>query len=69
MAKDFDPLTADEYSYQLWYLVNAERYSERDIKPGDRVEIELNERAAGARHLPWKMLRGKLAAVQKSDNR
>jgi oligopeptide transport system substrate-binding protein len=64
-----DPLTADEYSYQLWYLVNAERYSERDIKPGDRVEIELNERAAGA--LPFargKMLRGKLVTVQKSDN-
>ena len=63
-----DPLTADEYSYQLWYLENAERYSERDLNPGDRVEIELHERAPDS--LPFargKMLRGKLLAVQKDD--
>jgi oligopeptide transport system substrate-binding protein len=63
-----DPLTADEYSYQLWYLENAERYSERDLNPGDKVEIELHERAPDS--LPFargKMLRGKLLAVQKDD--
>src|SRR5215831_2177226 len=56
-----DPLTVSEYSYQLWYLESAQRYSERDLKPGDRVEIELNEPAVGA--LPFargKLLHGRL---------
>src|ERR1700690_2570538 len=35
-----DPLTVSEYSYQLWYLENAERYTQRKISAGDQVEIE-----------------------------
>ena len=56
-----DPLTASEYSYQLWYIVNAERYSMGPLKPGDRVEVELHARENGA--LPFargKCLHGKL---------
>ena len=43
-------MTAAEYAYQAWYLVNARRYSlgANGIKPGDRVEVELNERPEGA---------------------
>ncbi len=59
-----DPLTVSEYSYQLWYLENAERYSLKQIHPGDRVEIELYEHEPNA--LPFargKVLHGRLAEV------
>ncbi|HEY4233300.1 MAG TPA: peptide ABC transporter substrate-binding protein [Lacipirellulaceae bacterium] len=48
-----DPLTAAEYAYQAWYIKNARRYSlgAAGIEPGDPVEVELNERPAGA--LPY----------------
>jgi oligopeptide transport system substrate-binding protein len=36
------PLTASPYSYELWYIVNADRYTKRELKVGDAVEIELN---------------------------
>ncbi len=64
-----DPLTASEYSYQLWYLENAERYTNRQISPGDPVEIELFESAPGA--LPFargKVLHGKLIQIIKPTN-
>ncbi len=59
-----DPRTASEYAYQLWYVENAQRYTQREIKPGDRVEVELHDREPGA--LPFargKVLRGKLLAA------
>ena len=66
MRRFLDPLTAAEYAYQAWYLVNARRYSQgaKGIKPGDSVEIELNERPAGA--LPFargEVLHGKLVRI------
>ena len=40
-----DPLTLSQYSYQLWYVKNARRYTLGPLDPGDRVEIELHEPA------------------------
>jgi oligopeptide transport system substrate-binding protein len=60
-----DPLTASEYSYQLWYIQNAKRYSTGRLEPGDAVEVELNERPAGA--LPFArgiVLKGSLVAQE-----
>lgn len=37
------PLTASPYSHELWYIVNSDRYTKRELKPGDKVEIELSE--------------------------
>ena len=59
-----DPLTVSEYSYQLWYLENAERYTQRKISVGDQVEIELHETEPGA--LPFargKVLHGELKEI------
>ncbi len=59
-----DPLTVSEYSYQLWYLENAERYSLKQIKPEDRLEIELYEREPNS--LPFargKVQHGELVEV------
>jgi len=66
MRRFLDPMTAAEYAYQAWYLVNARRYSlgAKGINPGDPVEVELNERPAGA--LPFargEVLRGKLVRI------
>jgi oligopeptide transport system substrate-binding protein len=62
-----DPLTAAEYAYQAWYIKNARRYSmgADGIGPGDSVEVELNERPAGA--LPFargEIVYGKLTRVE-----
>ncbi len=35
------PATASEYSYEMWYIVNAERFNKRQFEVGDSVEIEL----------------------------
>jgi oligopeptide transport system substrate-binding protein len=59
-----DPGTISEYTYQLWYLENGERYSSAKVDPGDPVEVELHERADGA--LPFsrgKVLHGRLLAA------
>jgi oligopeptide transport system substrate-binding protein len=66
MRRFLDPMTAAEYAYQAWYLVNARRYSQgaKGINPGDPVEVELNERPEGA--LPFargEVLRGKLVRI------
>ena len=66
LRRFLDPQTAAEYAYQAWYLVNARRYSigAKGIGPGDPVEVELNERPAGA--LPFargEVLRGKLVRI------
>jgi oligopeptide transport system substrate-binding protein len=65
-----DPLTISEYSYQLYYIENAERYSAGPLNPGDRVEIETFEAAAGALpHARGKVLRGRLAEVLDSGEK
>jgi oligopeptide transport system substrate-binding protein len=59
-----DPLNADEYTYQHWYLENGERYTKKDFAPGDPVEIELHERPNNA--LPFArgiVLHGKLIQI------
>ena len=33
------PSTGSEYSYELWYLPNAENYSTSKVKPGDKVVL------------------------------
>jgi oligopeptide transport system substrate-binding protein len=38
------PETASQYSYQLHYLVDAQKYNEGSVEVGDRVEIEYGER-------------------------
>ncbi len=38
------PNTAAPYSYELWYIVNADRYTKRELKLGDPVEIELTKK-------------------------
>lgn len=70
LRRFLDPQTAAEYAYQAWYLVNARRYSQgaKGIKPGDPVEVELNERPEGA--LPFargEVLRGKLVRIDGDD--
>lgn len=38
------PDTAAEYAYQLYYLRGAKAYNTAEVKPGDRVEVELADR-------------------------
>jgi len=59
------PNTGAEYAYEMWYVMGAEQYTSGKVKPGDPVEIELNERPSGA--LPFAsgiVLRGELLAVE-----
>ena len=46
MRRLLDPLTAAEYAYQAWYIVNAKRYTlgAKASSPGDPVEVELADR-------------------------
>lgn len=56
-----DPLTISEYSYQLYYIENGERYSSGPLHPGDRVEIETYDKLPDS--LPFvrcNVLRGRL---------
>jgi oligopeptide transport system substrate-binding protein len=67
LRRFLDPNTAAEYAYQAWYLVNARRYSmgAKGISAGDPVEVELNDRRAGA--LPFArgdVLHGKSVKVE-----
>jgi oligopeptide transport system substrate-binding protein len=71
LRRFLDPMTAAEYAYQAWYLVNARRYSRgaKGIEPGDAVEVELNERPAGA--LPFargEVLHGQLIRIDGEDD-
>jgi oligopeptide transport system substrate-binding protein len=60
-----DPMTASEYSYQAWYIVNARRYTRGagGIKPGDAVEVELHAPKSVPNTVRGKVLRGKLVRV------
>ena len=60
------PETASEYSFQLHYVVNADKYTAAAVEPGDRVEIELTDRNKPAQTFPrGTILAGKLVKVQK----
>lgn len=39
------PETGSEYSYQLYYVVNAEQYNLAKVQVGERVEVELKDRS------------------------
>ncbi|PQO44959.1 peptide ABC transporter substrate-binding protein [Blastopirellula marina] len=45
------PQLPSEYAYQLWYVKNAEKYSLSKVEVGERVEIELPDRA-GPKNIP-----------------
>jgi oligopeptide transport system substrate-binding protein len=66
-----DPRTAAEYAYQGWYVRNARRYSAgaRGLRPGDRVEVELNRDPDDVNTLRGDMVRGVLAEVQDAAGR
>jgi oligopeptide transport system substrate-binding protein len=62
------PATASEYSYEGWYLVNAERFTKQQFQVGDRVEIELvktsEDRDPARPSAPGKIVRGELLAIE-----
>ncbi|WP_347243625.1 peptide ABC transporter substrate-binding protein [Thermogutta sp.] len=59
------PETASEYAYELWYVVNAEKYTSGQVQVGDPVEIELEEKPPGARpYASGVILRGRIVAIE-----
>jgi len=63
-----DPLALARYSYQLWYVRNAKRYTTMAVEKGDPVEVELHERPAGAEPFArGVVLRGVLRDVAVDD--
>ena len=46
------PETASEYVYQLYYVKGADRYNKGELNTGDRVEIELANRANAQQLFP-----------------
>lgn len=59
------PATCSDYSYELWYLPNAEYFSTSKIAPGGKVEIELLEKVPGARpYAPGKIVKGVLESIE-----
>lgn len=59
------PETASEYAYELWYVVNAEKYTSGRVEVGDPVEIELEEKPPGAPpYASGVILRGRLVAIE-----
>jgi oligopeptide transport system substrate-binding protein len=55
------PETAAEYAYQLYYVKGASKYTERKLKIGDPVEIELPEPVPGTpEYARGKVVYGKL---------
>ncbi len=64
------PETAAQYAYQLYYVKNAKQYNTALVEPGDRVEVELDDRPphpSGQRQLfpRGTVRRGKLIAIKK----
>lgn len=59
------PETASEYAYELWYVVNAEKYTSGQVEVGDPVEVELEEKPPGAPpYASGVILRGRLVAIE-----
>jgi len=62
------PDSAAEYSYQLWYLKNAEKYSSQILEVGDRVEVEENNRIKPAQLFPrGTIISGVLAKIDEIE--
>jgi oligopeptide transport system substrate-binding protein len=65
------PATAAEYSYEMWYIVNAERFTKQQVQVGDVVEIELPKSADNTDtdrpFAPGKIIKGKLLSIDPSD--
>ena len=64
-----DPLTFSRYSYQAWYIENANRYNlgGSTLAPGNAVEVELNPPSGVPNTVRGKLLLGKLARIESSD--
>ncbi len=65
--RTLDPMTASEYSYQLWYIENARPYNlgASGLAAGDPVEVELPELPPDALpHGRGIVQRGKLLAIE-----
>lgn len=65
------PATAAEYSYEMWYLVGAEKFTKQQLEIGDAVEIELpvdaeNGQGGPYAYSPGKIIKGKLLAIESS---
>jgi oligopeptide transport system substrate-binding protein len=65
------PGTAAEYSYELWYLINGERFTKQQVEVGDNVEIELPRSNAtdtsDRPFAPGEIVKGKLMAIDPAD--
>lgn len=62
-----DPMTFARYSYQAWYIDNANRYNlgGAGIEPGDRVEVELNQTAGTTNTVRGEVLHGTLVRIER----
>jgi len=75
MRRVLHPQTASEYSSEMWRIENAKRYTKRELRVGDPVEIEvLTEQLSPAEQALWppaalasdqRALRGKMLAIEK----
>lgn len=66
LRRVLDPTTACEYSYQAWYIENAEKYTKPSLglEVGKPVEVELHERPDGAAPFArGQVLRGELTSI------
>jgi oligopeptide transport system substrate-binding protein len=61
-----DPQTASRYSYHVWYIENAKRYTMGGdgIQVGDPVEVELNPPADAPNTVRGEVLLGRLTNVE-----
>ncbi|HYO26576.1 MAG TPA: peptide ABC transporter substrate-binding protein, partial [Lacipirellulaceae bacterium] len=66
LRRILDPRTAAQYAYQAFYIKNARRYTGggRAVRPGDRVEVELNLGVDAINTRRGEVLRGKLVRIE-----
>ncbi|MBA3480798.1 MAG: peptide ABC transporter substrate-binding protein, partial [Pirellulales bacterium] len=71
MRRFLDPRTAAEYAYQAWYIKNAKRYSGggRAVRPGERVEVELNLPKDAVNTHRGQVLRGELVRIENANGK
>ena len=61
------PETGSQYAYQLYYVVGAEAYNMSQVKVGDQVEVELEDRENPQQLFPrGTILRGILAGMDEA---